>query len=81
MEQPPLQATVTLPKLVALTTDGGTYNLHDIAHAPLLSYNLISLPSLALKGHTYAGDSYGVNIKLKGGKTVHVPLIGKVCGQ
>ena len=42
--------------------------LHDIAHAPLLSYKLISLPSLALKGQTYAGDKDGVTLKLKGGR-------------
>ena len=30
--------------------------LHDVAYASLLSYNLISLPSLALKDNTYAGD-------------------------
>ena len=55
--------------------------LHDVAHAPLLSYNLISFPSLALKGHRYAGDKYGVTLKLKGGKTVHFPLSGKLCHQ
>ena len=55
--------------------------LRDVAHTPLLSYNLISLPSLALKGHTYAGDKDGVILKLKGGKIVHFPLIGKLCRQ
>ena len=42
--------------------------LHDVAHARLLSYNLISLLSLALKDHTYAGDKDGVTLKLKGGR-------------
>ena len=55
--------------------------LQDVAHAPLLSYNLISLPSLALEGHTYAGDKDKVTLKLKGGKTIHFPLIGKLCRQ
>ena len=55
--------------------------LHDLAHAPLLSYNLISLPYLALKGHTYAGHKYEVTLKLKGRKTVHIPLIEKLCRQ
>ena len=55
--------------------------LHDVAHTLLLSYNLISLPSLTLKGHTYAGDKDGVALKLKGGKTEHLPLIGKLCHQ
>ena len=56
-------------------------NVHDVAHTPLLSYNLISLPSLALKGYTYPGDKYGVTLQLKGRKTVHLPLIGKLCRQ
>ena len=56
--------------------------LCDVAHAPLLSYNLISLPYLALKGHIlYAGDNDGVTLKLKRGNTVHFPLIGKLCRQ
>ena len=38
-------------------------------------------PSLALKGHTYAGDKNGVTPKLKGGKTLNFPLIGKLCHQ
>ena len=68
---------------VAFRSDNGwvRVKLHDVAHAPLLSYNLISLPSLALKGHTYAGDKDGVTLKLKGRKTVHFPLIGKLCRQ
>ena len=49
--------------------------LHDVAHI----YDLISLLSLALKGHTYAGDKDGVASKLSGRKTVHFPLIGKRC--
>ena len=52
--------------------------LHDVTLAPLLSYKRISLPSLALKGHTYAGDKDGVVNKLKGEKTVHFPLIRKL---
>ena len=55
--------------MVAFRSDNGWVHvkLHDVAHAPLLSYNLISLPFLALKGHTYAGDIDGVTLKLKGG--------------
>ena len=68
---------------VAFHSDNGWgyVNLHDIAHAPLLSYSLISLLYLALKGHTYAGDKDGVTLKLKGGKTIHFPLIEKLCRQ
>ena len=56
-------------------------NLHGVAHAPLLSYNIVSLPSLALKGHSYAGDKDRVTFKLKGGKTVHFLLIGKLAAS
>ena len=68
---------------VAFRSDNGWVHveLHDVAHTPLLSYNLISLPSLALKGHTYAGDKDRVTLKLKEGETVHLPLIGKLCRQ
>ena len=55
--------------------------LHDVAYIPLYSYNFISLPSLALKGHTYAGEKDGVTLKLKGGETIHFPLIGNICRQ
>ena len=68
---------------VAFRSDDGWVHvkLHDVAYAPLLSYNLISLTSLALKGDTYAGDKHGVIRKLKGGNTVYSPLIGKLCRQ
>ena len=68
---------------VAFRSDNGWVHvkLHDVAHTPLLSYNLLSLPSLALQGHTYAGNKNGVTLKLKGGETVHFPLIGKLCRQ
>ena len=53
--------------------------LHDVAHAPLMSYSLILLPCLALKGHMYGSETNGVTFKLETGKTVHFPLIGKRC--
>ena len=55
--------------------------MNDVAHVPQLSYNLISLPSMTLKGHTYTGDKGGVTLKLKGGETVFFPLVGKLCRQ
>ena len=68
---------------VAFRSDNGCVHvkLHGVAHTPLLSYNLISLPYLALKGSTYAGDKDRVILKLKGGKTVHFSLIEKRCRQ
>ena len=55
--------------------------MNDVAHVPQLSYNIISLPSMAQKGHTYTGDKDGVTLELKGGKTVCFPLVGKLCRQ
>ena len=55
--------------------------MNDVAHVPQLSHNLISLPSMTLKGHTYTGDKGGVTLKLKGGETVFFPLVGKLCHQ
>ena len=55
--------------------------MNDVAHVPQLSYNLISLPSMAQKGHTYTGDKNGVTLELKGGKNVFFPLVGKLCRQ
>ena len=55
--------------------------MNDVAHVPQLSHNLISLPSMTLKGHTYMGDKGGVTLKLKGGDTVFFPLVGKLCRQ
>ena len=68
---------------VAFRSDHGWVHVkfYDVTHAPLLSYNLISLLYLAPKGHTYAGDKDRVILKLKGRKTVHFPLVGKCCHQ
>ena len=68
---------------VSFCTDHGWIHveMNDVAHVPQLSYNLISLPSMTQKGHTYTGDKDGVTLKLKGGETVFSPLVGKLCRQ
>ena len=68
---------------IAFRSDNGWMHvkLHGIAHALLLSYNFISLPSFALKGPTYTRNKYEATLKLKGGRTVHIPLIGKLSRQ
>ena len=55
--------------------------LHNVAHAPLLSYNLVSLTSLTQEGHPSAVEKSGVTLKLKRGGTVQFLLIGKLCRQ
>ena len=53
---------------VAFRSDNGWVHvkLHDVAHASTLIFNLISLPSLVHKGHTYTDDKDGVTLKMKG---------------
>ena len=60
---------------VAFRPDNGWVHvkLHDVAYAPLLSINVISLPYFTLKGHTYACDTDGVALKLKGEITCICP--------
>ena len=48
--------------------------LHDVAHAPLLCYKLVSLTSLAQEGHPSAVQESGVTLKLKGGGGGAIPL-------
>ena len=55
--------------------------MNDVAHVPQLSYNLISLPSMTQKCHTYTCDIDGVTLKLKGGETAFFPLVGKLYRQ
>ena len=54
---------------------------HDVARAPLLSYNLDPITSLTQQGHPSAVEERGVTLKLKGGEAVQFPLIGKLCRQ
>ena len=69
--------------VVAFRTDDTWVDvqLHNVAHAPQLSYNLISLTSLAKKGHMYVGVDEGITLKLEGGGEVHFPLLDKLCRQ
>ena len=55
--------------------------LHDVAHLPLLSYNLVSITSLAQEGHPSAVEKSGVTLKLKKEGMVQFSLIGKLCRQ
>ena len=81
---PVVVATAAVAGLMAAVGDanGGVHvKLYDVTYAPLLSYNLFSLPSLALKGHTYAGKKYGMTLQLKKGKTVIFSRIRRLCHQ
>ena len=64
---------------VNLRTDHGwvRVEMNDVAHTPLLNYNLVSLLAMTLQSHTYTGDKYGITLKLNGEGTVFFPLVGK----
>ena len=68
---------------VNLGTDHGCVRVEtdDVAHAPLLNYNLTSLPSMTLQGHTYTGDKDGITLKLCEEEIVFSPLVGKLYRQ
>ena len=69
--------------MVNLRTNHGwvCVEMNDEAHAPLLNYNLILLPSMTLQGHTYTGDKDGITLKLNRGETVFFSLVGKLYRQ
>ena len=60
---------------VSFCTDHGwiRVEMNDVAHVPQLSYNLISLPSMTQKGHTYTSDKDGVILSSKGEKPYFSP--------
>ena len=52
--------------------------LPNVAHVPLLGYNLLSLKRMADRGHKYVGEKTGVALHLKIGKTLFGPSVGKL---
>ena len=50
----------------------------NVAHVPLLGYNLLSRKMMAACGHKYIGDKRGVTLHLKNGKTLCGPSVGKL---
>ena len=51
--------------------------LTNVAHVPLLGYNLLSLKRMTDHGHKYMGKKKGVALHLKNGKTLSGPLSSK----
>ena len=49
--------------------------LPDVAHVPLLGYNLLSLKRMADRGHKYVGEKTGVALHLKNRKTLFGPSV------
>ena len=52
--------------------------LPNVAHVPLLGYNLLSLKRMADRGHKYVGEKKGVALHLENGKTLFGPSVGKL---
>ena len=52
--------------------------LPNVAHVPLLGYNLLSLKKMADRGHKYVGEKKGVASHLKNGQTLFGPSVGKL---
>ena len=52
--------------------------LPNVAHVPLLVYNLLSLKRMADRGHKYVGEEKGAALHLKNGKTLFGPSVGKL---
>ena len=52
--------------------------LPNVAHVPLLGYTLLSLKSMADRGHECVGEEKGVRLELKNGKTLFGPAVGKL---
>ena len=52
--------------------------LPNVAHVPLLGYNLLLLKRMADRGHKYVGEKTGVTLHLKSGKTPFGPSVRKL---
>ena len=52
--------------------------LPNVAHVPLLGYNLLSLKRMADRGHKHVGEKKRVALHLKHGKTLFGPSVGKL---
>ena len=50
----------------------------NVAHLPLLGYNLLLLKMMANRGHKYVGEKKGVALHLKKGNTLFGPSVGKL---
>ena len=51
-------------------------NLHDVAYAPTLDYDLISMSKARRVGHNYSGVDNGMLIRVKSGEEFVVPEVG-----
>ena len=74
----PIEGIGNLPMSLWSGTDWMQVVLPNVAHVPLLGYNLLSLKRMADRGHKYVGEKKGVALHLKNGKTLFGPSVGKL---
>ena len=74
----PIEGIENLPMSFWPGQDWVQVVLPNIAHVPLLGYNLLSLKRMADRGHEYVGEKKGVAFHLKNGKSIFCHSVGKV---
>ena len=74
----PIEGIGNLPMSFWSGKDWVQVVLPNVAHVPLLGYNLLSLKRMADRDHKYVGEKKGVPLHLKNGKTLFGPSVGKL---
>ena len=64
----PIEGIGNLPMSFWSGEDWVQVVMPNVAHVPLLGYNLMSLKSMADRGHKYVGEKKGVTLHLKKGE-------------
>ena len=73
----PIEGIGNLPMSFWSGKDRVQVVLQNVAHVPLLGYNLLSLKKMADRGHKHVGEKKVVALHLKNGKTLFGPSVGK----
>ena len=68
----PIEGIGNLPMSFWSGKDWVQVILPNVAHVPLLGYNLLSLKRMADRGHKYIGEKKGVRLHLENRKTLFV---------
>ena len=74
----PIEGIGNLPMSFWSGKDWVQVVLPNVAHVPLLGYNLLSLKRMADRGHKYVCEKNGVTLHLKNGNTLFCPSVRKL---
>ena len=68
--------------LLRFLSDSGAFNIQllNVAFAPHLSHNLLSLQQFTAAHHTYFGTKSGVELRCKSGRTLRARKFGRTNG-